>query len=143
MVCPACGTGTTECEDYEDAAMSWNKRVIKSLPAKKGAGDCPFCGGKAALTTTNPKKCFLYWVKCRDCLAQTFVYGTKQEVIEAWNKRAESNAELTGTAAELYCLLKEIITELRAYGDVVKDDLYLLMTDAEQFLACIDGKEQK
>ena len=88
IVCPACEVGTTECEDYEDAAMAWNKRVHKPLSGKKGAGDCPFCGGKAEMLWGNDDETEdLQRVECRDCEARTEYYSDGKEALKRWNRR--------------------------------------------------------
>lgn len=49
---------------------------------------CPFCGGEAIIG-----KRILDWatwdykIECSKCHCETDIYNTKQEVIEAWNKR--------------------------------------------------------
>ena len=43
---------------------------------------CPFCGGEAEMESHNE-----YWAVCNDCEGSTDMYLTKQEAIEAWNKR--------------------------------------------------------
>ena len=51
---------------------------------------CPFCGGKAEMM--NGAALFApddYWVRCKDCEAETDVYGTTVEAADAWNMRAE------------------------------------------------------
>ena len=45
---------------------------------------CPFCGGKAEM-----KSYTRFWVACDDCLSETSTYSTKEEAIEAWNRRAK------------------------------------------------------
>ena len=51
---------------------------------------CPFCGSKARLNVCNEK----YFVECShekwcETLPKTWLYNTKGEAIEAWNRRAE------------------------------------------------------
>ena len=49
---------------------------------------CPFCGGEAKIYRRQ-----LNWllddykVECCSCCCSTDIYDTKQEAIEAWNKR--------------------------------------------------------
>ena len=76
----------------------WEKRVcykdwtdirlggIRMTELKK----CPFCGSKARLNVCNEK----YFVECShenwcETLPKTWLYNTKEEAIEAWNRRAE------------------------------------------------------
>ena len=55
---------------------------------------CPFCGSeKIAMRNVGKmfgksayERTYLY-MECRDCQAQTGVYGTKPKTIEAWNRR--------------------------------------------------------
>ncbi len=45
---------------------------------------CPFCGGEARLQSFYKDHC----VYCRKCNASTMkYYPTKEEAIEAWNRR--------------------------------------------------------
>ena len=46
---------------------------------------CPFCGGEAEFYEFT---CF--WVSCKDCWCETFTYDTKQEAVEAWNRRVNN-----------------------------------------------------
>lgn len=43
---------------------------------------CPFCGGKAELSNYTH-----YWIGCKDCWVETKCYKSKEEAIEAWNRR--------------------------------------------------------
>lgn len=52
---------------------------------------CPFCGGEARYSTYDPYDgyqgdCTTHVVRCRDCKAK-IERRTKEEVIEAWNRR--------------------------------------------------------
>lgn len=52
---------------------------------------CPFCGGKAdirdfTIIDSDPE----IDIFCTNCGGQTFVYKTKAEAIEAWNRRADN-----------------------------------------------------
>lgn len=52
---------------------------------------CPFCGGTAgtigdSVVEEDPA----FWVRCWECGAETSVYNTKEEAIEAWNRRADN-----------------------------------------------------
>ena len=55
--------------------------------------NCPFCGGEAFcneyLYSCEPGRAILYTVECDECHATTFEYGSKQEAIKTWNRRAE------------------------------------------------------
>jgi Lar family restriction alleviation protein len=46
---------------------------------------CPFCGSKADINTVGNK----YFVRCHDCLIETPLYSSYEEVIAAWNRRAK------------------------------------------------------
>ena len=68
------------------------------MPAK--LKPCPFCGGKAAVLL-NPQYYFsdagqiqhrqklFYRIACHACGALTQLMETKQEAIEAWNRRTK------------------------------------------------------
>ena len=42
---------------------------------------CPFCGGKAHIIHEG------YWIMYEDCQSESGYYETKEEAIEAWNRR--------------------------------------------------------
>ena len=54
---------------------------------------CPFCGGEAFvceyLYSCEPGRIVMYGVECNGCHTTTFEGNSKQEAIEAWNRRAE------------------------------------------------------
>jgi len=57
---------------------------------------CPFCGGEADVCVTpwdyennKPANNHKYVVECKDCLAETDSYTTREEAIEAWERRVE------------------------------------------------------
>lgn len=43
---------------------------------------CPFCGGEAEIVEYT-----IFWVTCKECAAETKDFDTKEEAIEAWNRR--------------------------------------------------------
>ena len=54
---------------------------------------CPFCGGEANIESYDPYDgyqgdCMVWRVKCLECKA-IIQRRTKEEAIEAWNRRAE------------------------------------------------------
>lgn len=49
---------------------------------------CPFCGGKAVLTLSHCQD-GTYVVGCVDCNCEMDYMETKEETIEAWNRRAK------------------------------------------------------
>ena len=53
----------------------------------------------------------------------------------------QANARLIAAAPEMYETLADIVKELRAYGYHVREDLYSLMTEAEEILTHVDGSE--
>ena len=44
---------------------------------------CPFCGGEADIEGISE----LHYISCKNCYAETRVYGSKAEAIDAWNTR--------------------------------------------------------
>ena len=51
---------------------------------------CPFCGGKVEMYNY----CFNEWyIGCRECSCDLGVFDTKEEAIEAWNKRVSEVQE--------------------------------------------------
>ena len=59
---------------------------------------CPFCGGEAEEAYVKRKKWFarfrypyithVTYIRCKVCQATTMVRWTREEAIEAWNRRA-------------------------------------------------------
>ena len=45
---------------------------------------CPVCGGEAEIVGYK-----IFWVTCKECTAETKDFDTKEEAIEAWNRRVE------------------------------------------------------
>lgn len=45
---------------------------------------CPFCGGKAHIIHEG------YWIMYEDCQSESGYYETKEEAIEAWNRRDDN-----------------------------------------------------
>ena len=66
---------------------------LNLMPQKHGTGGpkmdelkpCPFCGGKAEIASLSK---IAIGVFCNKCSAEIGIYRTKQEAIEAWNRRA-------------------------------------------------------
>lgn len=50
---------------------------------------CPFCGGN----NLSVEGVTFYWVECVDCNASIAGYETKEQAIEAWNRRAKECSE--------------------------------------------------
>lgn len=48
---------------------------------------CPFCGGQAHIMHEG------HWIMCEDCQSESGYYETKEETIEAWNRRAENETD--------------------------------------------------
>ena len=50
---------------------------------------CPFCGSDRIEGFTYPKndRMFKEYVSCEQCGASTTTYKTRQEAIDAWNRR--------------------------------------------------------
>ena len=48
---------------------------------------CPFCEGKAEITSYHNAAIF---VQCTDCYATFPHFDSKEEAIEAWNRRADN-----------------------------------------------------
>lgn len=46
---------------------------------------CPFCGGEAVRKCIFPNRYF--FVECKNCHVSLPFKGTKEEAIEAWNRR--------------------------------------------------------
>ena len=56
---------------------------------------CPFCGGKAVLSSWHKSQCMKKGeiraeVYCYNCVARSSVYRSEAEAIAAWNRRAQS-----------------------------------------------------
>jgi len=54
---------------------------------------CPFCGGEAYILGWKADKAFegedTYTIRCYKCKISIAINGTKQQAIEAWNKRTK------------------------------------------------------
>ena len=42
----------------------------------------PFCGGEAEIAGYK-----IFWAICKECTAETKGFDTREEAIEAWNRR--------------------------------------------------------
>ena len=51
---------------------------------------CPFCGGEA---DTYPYDFSGWYIGCSECSCDLGVFDTKEEAIEAWNKRVSEVEE--------------------------------------------------
>ncbi len=49
---------------------------------------CPFCGGKNVCLTEHAA--VIVFVQCDDCCATFPHFDSKEEAIEAWNRRADN-----------------------------------------------------
>ena len=59
---------------------------------------CPFCGGEAFVTeylySCDPtSRATTHAVECNGCHTTTFEFDSKEEAIEAWNRRAEDGKQ--------------------------------------------------
>lgn len=50
---------------------------------------CPFCGGKATITTVPTAGTPLYYVECDKCGARTADWSVQAGRVAAWNKRVQ------------------------------------------------------
>lgn len=69
------------CEALDIAIEALEKQLPKKLAELK---KCPFCGGEAEIIG-----CESAWIVCKECYAKTGIFNTKEEAIEAWNRRME------------------------------------------------------
>ena len=51
--------------------------------------NCPFCGGEAESKFTRPLIDGYYYVHCKNCHSSTRGYRTKDDAIDAWNRRVK------------------------------------------------------
>jgi Lar family restriction alleviation protein len=70
----------SHCKDWTICQFAWLE-----LEDKEEILKCPFCGSKADINTVGNK----YFVRCHDCLIETPLYSSSEEVIAAWNRRAK------------------------------------------------------
>lgn len=49
---------------------------------------CPFCGGEAELIDKYEG---VFWIICKGCLCESGFVKTKEEAINAWNRRADDD----------------------------------------------------
>lgn len=50
---------------------------------------CPFCGSKAEVVETHPVSTKSVLVRCQECGAFVTAFSTRDEAIDAWNRRAK------------------------------------------------------
>lgn len=99
--------GIRSCEDciYEDRSenekpcIECKERYLLKFepkPKEPKLKTCPFCGGKAKVRSEDRKKGKAYWAYCAepietgcDVRPVTCKFDTKEEAIEAWNRRAD------------------------------------------------------
>lgn len=55
---------------------------------EKALKPCPFYGGEARIVGYTA-----FWIICQECVSESKVFDTKEEAIEAWNKRVSENTE--------------------------------------------------
>lgn len=54
---------------------------------------CPFCGDAEDLSIVRINDSAQYWcIECESCDYNRYIFGTKQEVIKAWNTRPSEDA---------------------------------------------------
>lgn len=70
----------SHCEDWTICQFAWLDFEYKEEILK-----CPFCGSKADINTVGNR----YFVRCHDCLIETPLYSSFEEVIAAWNRRVK------------------------------------------------------
>lgn len=60
---------------------------------------CPFCGGEAVVDhweLSSPDEGWederedIYYIVCSECGSETYEYRSKEEAIEAWNRRKKN-----------------------------------------------------
>ena len=56
---------------------------------------CPFCGGKDSGMLTTSYDGYWFAVFCENCMAQTRKCRQEKDAIEAWNRRADNDLELS------------------------------------------------
>lgn len=57
---------------------------------------CPFCDGEAMLVEMYDNSRFGYYIKCKECWANSTGFRTKDEAQDAWNKRIYPVSKITG-----------------------------------------------
>lgn len=97
---------------------------------------CPFCGGKPELGSYSR---FGNWiVVCSKCEAETQIYETEQEAIEAWNTRQvedELNKEIKRLREALESI-KEMANYMSASETTIYDSIGI-------YNICCDALERK
>lgn len=61
-----------------------DKEVCQEENDMEDLKKCPFCGGKAEIVGYK-----IFWVICKECTAETKSFDTREEAIDAWNRRVE------------------------------------------------------
>ena len=86
--CPQCGwTSWYEHTNPSMVLSKWNDRA-SNRRIEKTAKPCPFCGSSELKIEMNSD---LSWsVGCQECEGHSGTHDTKQEALEAWNRRPDS-----------------------------------------------------
>lgn len=77
-----------ECKmEFPYVDLTFN-RIAKWLQEehKEPLKPCPFCGGDGEMIQIHQ---FIYYVRCKNCEAQTKNYGRIDDAEEKWNRRTE------------------------------------------------------
>ena len=65
-------------------ALEWKWAGKEEKTMNEELKPCPFCGGN----NLSVEGITFYWVECTDCNASIAGNETKEEAVEAWNRRA-------------------------------------------------------
>ena len=93
---------------------------------------CPFCGGEAMIIS----EINYHHVRCVKCFTITDWYKTKEEAIEAWNTRADSQHE--NTPREKQTLIKSQLRRLIDINGQITSQSQLLYQEIMRCQALIE-----
>ena len=89
--CPHCGwTSKDEHTNPSMVLSMWNKHVANRR-TKEILKACPFCGS-GEVVATEERGYNSHIVMCNECLCRTDTYDSKEDAIEAWNRRPDKDA---------------------------------------------------
>ena len=86
VFCTDCGATNTLWS--EDAIKQWNERKQRKRRKKREIKSCPLCGAKALAYEGYDGD---WSVQCMKCSLTSPYKLTREEAIEAWNRRADDD----------------------------------------------------
>lgn len=87
--CPNCGWKLNyKHVDADFVLRNWNDSA-SSRRIEKAAKPCPFCGSNELEIAMESN--LLWAVTCQECEGRSGLHNTKEDALDAWNKRPDSD----------------------------------------------------